>query len=205
MQQLKQELIELGVFASSRNWVPATSGNFSQRINHDEFLITASGPDKGKLAEADFVTVPINENNLSNIKPKPSAETLLHSCIYRLKPEIMAIAHVHSRSSVLVSQHSEQEELLLTNYELLKAIADNKSHQARVRLPIFKNTQQIEDLAQELSSYIEEENPELTAYLIQGHGIYSWGRSMTELKRHLEAYDTLLDLEWERIKLCQGY
>jgi len=205
VQQLRQELIELGAFASARSWVPATSGNFSQRINSAEFIITASGPDKGALTEADFVVVPVQADDLSSIKPKPSAETLLHSQLYRFREDITAVAHIHSRHSVLVSKHSAREELLLSNYELLKAISSNKSHETRVRLPIFKNTQNIEALAREVELYMQEENPELTAYLIEGHGLYTWAQSMTELKRHLEAYDSLLDFEWERIKLCQDY
>ncbi len=195
VQQLKQELIDLGIFAAKRNWVPATSGNFSQRIDQDNFIISASGPDKGSLTLDNFVILPITQDDLSTVQPKPSAETLLHSYLYRFSPKIGAVAHVHSALSVLVSMHSESEELLLTGYELLKAIGSNTSHEVKVRLPIFNNTQDIESLAREVQSYMQEENPDIYAYLIRGHGIYVWGRDVIELRRHLEAFDSLLDYQ----------
>jgi methylthioribulose-1-phosphate dehydratase len=195
VQQLKQELIDLGIFAAKRNWVPATSGNFSQRIDQDNFIISASGPDKGSLTEDNFVILAVDNNNLSDIQPKPSAETLLHSYLYRTSSMIGAIAHVHSPISVVVSTQHKSEELLLTGYELLKAIGSTSSHETKIRLPIFNNTQHIETLAREVQSYMQEENPDIYAYLIRGHGIYVWGRDVVELRRHLEAFDSLLDYE----------
>lgn len=195
VQQLKQDLIDLGIFAAQRAWVPATSGNFSQRIDQDNFIISASGPDKGKLTEDNFVILAVDNNNLSDIKPRPSAETLLHSYLYRFSPKIGAVAHVHSPISVVVSMQHKSEELLLRGYELLKAIGNNTSHEVKIRLPIFNNTQHIESLAREVESYMQEENPDIYAYLIRGHGIYVWGRDVIELRRHLEAYDSLLNYE----------
>ncbi len=203
MQQLKQELIALAAYASSRNWVPATSGNFSQRIDDSSFVITASGGDKGTLTEESFTILEIAENDLTKVKPKPSAETLLHSYLYRLSPEIKAVAHVHSRLSVLLSLYYPGEEILLTGYELLKALADNKSHDVRERLPIFNNTQVIDELAREVESYMREENPEIRGYLIRGHGLYTWGRNIAELRRHLEALDMILDLEWAKLGMVK--
>ncbi len=192
---LKQELIELAQMAAQRNWVPATSGNFSERIDTDKFLVSASGKNKANLSDADFVEVKINDDELSSYKPKPSAETILHSYLYRTNPAINAVAHVHSRNSVLLSLLSEAEELKLSSYELLKAIGDIKTHETTIRVPIFANTQRVEDLAKEVQSYMQEENPDVYAYLIKGHGLYTWGRSITEVQRHLEAFDMIFELE----------
>ena len=57
MERLKQELIELGTFAAERGWLPATSGNLSQRIDDYNFIITSSGCHKGKLTQDNFVIV----------------------------------------------------------------------------------------------------------------------------------------------------
>jgi methylthioribulose-1-phosphate dehydratase len=32
-------------------------------------------------------------------------------------------------------------------------------------------------------------------YLIDGHGLYAWGRDMAEARRHLEAFEFLFDCE----------
>jgi hypothetical protein len=41
----------------------------------------------------------------------------------------------------------------------------------------------------------------LWGYLIDGHGLYTWGRDMTEARRHLEAFEFLLGCELELRKL----
>jgi len=41
----------------------------------------------------------------------------------------------------------------------------------------------------------------LWGYLIDGHGLYAWGRDMPEARRHLEAFEFLLHCELELRKL----
>jgi len=38
-------------------------------------------------------------------------------------------------------------------------------------------------------------------YLIDGHGLYAWGRDMPEARRHLEAFEFLLGCELELRRL----
>ena len=38
-------------------------------------------------------------------------------------------------------------------------------------------------------------------YLIEGHGLYAWGRDMKEARRHLEAFEFLINCELEMRKL----
>ena len=40
-------------------------------------------------------------------------------------------------------------------------------------------------------------------YLIDGHGLYAWGRDMAETRRHLEAFEFLLGCELELRTLKQ--
>ena len=41
----------------------------------------------------------------------------------------------------------------------------------------------------------------LWGYLIDGHGLYAWGRTMAEARRHLEAFEFLFASELELRKL----
>ena len=41
----------------------------------------------------------------------------------------------------------------------------------------------------------------LHGYLIDGHGIYAWGRDMPEARRHLEAFEFLLACELDLLRL----
>ena len=39
--------------------------------------------------------------------------------------------------------------------------------------------------------------------LVRGHGLYVWGRSLDEAKRHLEGWEFLINCELERLKLTR--
>ncbi len=70
---------------SARGWTPATSSNFSQRIDDQHVAITVSGRDKGKLTEADIMVVDLDGNPVATDR-KSSAETLLHTHLYKRFP-----------------------------------------------------------------------------------------------------------------------
>ena len=67
---------------SALGWTPATSSNFSMRMDDRHAAITGSGRDKGRLTEADIMVVDFDGNPVGNDK-RPSAETLLHTQLYR--------------------------------------------------------------------------------------------------------------------------
>jgi methylthioribulose-1-phosphate dehydratase len=43
--------------------------------------------------------------------------------------------------------------------------------------------------------------PAIPGYLLAGHGLYAWGRTPAEARRHLEALEVLLGFEFERRRL----
>ena len=78
----------------ARGWAPATSGNFSVRSG-SHILITPTGLDKSQLAPADLLEID-PEGRVVAGRGKPSAETGLHTVIYREFATARAILHVHS-------------------------------------------------------------------------------------------------------------
>jgi methylthioribulose-1-phosphate dehydratase len=63
-------------------WTPATSSNFSRRLGERHAAITVSGRDKGRLTEADIMVVDFDGQPVAT-GHRPSAETLLHTQLYR--------------------------------------------------------------------------------------------------------------------------
>jgi methylthioribulose-1-phosphate dehydratase len=51
-----------------------------------------------------------------------------------------------------------------------------------------------------VDAWIDSGRP-LHGYLIDGHGIYTWGVDMPETRRHLEAFEFLLGCELDLIQL----
>lgn len=70
----------------AKGWAPATGGNMSVRQDSEFCLLSESGKDKGSLTREDFIQVAIATNHAPSGR-RPSAETGLHTLIYRLFPK----------------------------------------------------------------------------------------------------------------------
>ena len=184
-------LCNAGRFIDSKGWVPATSGNFSARLPNGTIAITTSGKHKGHLQVEDIMLIDANANPLDG--KKPSAETELHTSLYQRYPSINAVLHPHPMNSVLVSKLFNNE-IILADYELLKAFKDIDTHETKIIVPIFPNDQDIPRLAGLIDAYLDTANS-CYGYIIAGHGVYTWGESVNEALRHLEALDYLLACE----------
>jgi methylthioribulose-1-phosphate dehydratase len=185
------ELIEAGRYIHSQGWVPATSGNFSARLSDGRIAITVSGRHKGRLGEDDIMLVDADGRSLDG--RKPSAETLLHSSLYRRYPEAQAVLHPHSPNAILASRLFP-DAIVLEGQELLKALRGIDTHETRITVPIFPNDQNIGRLALKVDEYLQMHG-DSHAYIIAGHGFYTWGGSVAEALCHVEALEFLFDLE----------
>jgi methylthioribulose-1-phosphate dehydratase len=186
-----QQLIEAGHFIDSKGWVPATSGNFSARLPDGTVAITVSGKHKGRLTPDDIML--IDATGVSLDGKKPSAETQLHVSLYNRYSDIQSILHPHSLNATLISRIFKSE-IVLENYELLKALRGITTHESRVVVPVFANDQNIPRLAERVENYLDNHAASY-AYIIAGHGLYTWGVSVQETLRHLEALDFLFECE----------
>lgn len=184
-------ICELGRFIDGKGWVPATSGNFSIRLPDGTIAITVSGKHKGRLKVEDIMLINSDAESLDD--KKPSAETLLHTALYKKLPDVQCVLHPHSINAILVSRVYKHE-LVLENYELLKALSGMTTHECRVVVPIFANDQNIHRLSEKVGDYMNRHSG-CYAYVIAGHGLYTWGASVEDALRHLEALDYLFDCE----------
>ena len=176
-------------------WTPATSSNFSQRLDERHAAITVSGRDKGRLVEADIMVVDF-EGKAVGSDHRPSAETLLHTQLYRRYPEIGCVLHTHSLVQTVASRlFAGTGHVRLEGFELLKAFHGNHTHEMAIDVPVFANTQDMPTLAAQVDALLDRQP--LWGYLIDGHGLYAWGRDMAEARRHLEAFEFLLGCELE--------
>jgi methylthioribulose-1-phosphate dehydratase len=192
----RDQLSELGRYFHSRGWTPATSGNFSVVVDRDplRLLVTVSGTDKGRLQPDDFVVVDAEGRAEPHSEKQASAEVLLHVEIARLfRPH--AIVHTHSVWNTLVSQWDfDRRAVEITDFELQKGLTGVRSHDSVVRLAIFDNTQNMSELAGELRQYAAARSSDVQyGFLIRRHGMYTWGASVDEARRHAEALEFLLE------------
>ena len=181
-----------------QGWSPATSSNYSLRLNEDHAAITRSGRDKGLLEETDIMVVDLDGRPVGD--GKPSAETLLHTQLYRRLPDCGAVLHTHSHASTVLTMHWPANHITLEGYELLKALHGVQTHDTRLTIPVFENSQDIAALAAEVDRAMDAGDAG-HAYLIRGHGLYTWAADIGACYRQLEALETLLAVELDRRRL----
>ena len=194
-----QALCEAAHWCAARGWVPATSGNFSVRDVHAGcFVISRSGLDKGKMTTADLLVLDAAGHVVSG-QGKPSAETALHLVIYRDRPDANAILHVHTVWNTLIgTRFAGASHFRLTGYELLKALDGVATHEHRELVPVLANSQDYSALSTQLAECLAD-NPGAHGVLLSGHGLYTWGSSVSDARRHLEALEFLFEVEGRRI------
>lgn len=188
-------IIDVGHFLNYFNLCPATSGNFSIRVNPEVAAITVSGVHKGELTPDDIMLVNLEGKPYRNSK-KPSAETLLHTAIYALFPDVGAVLHTHSMYGTVLSRLLAPQTALITEgYEMHKALGI-PTHESSVVIHIFENSQDMPALAREVTEYLRE-NPKTLGFLLRGHGLYTWGKNMKEAKIRVEAFEHILESEYK--------
>ncbi|MGE5945846.1 MAG: methylthioribulose 1-phosphate dehydratase [Betaproteobacteria bacterium] len=199
-EQRADAIAEAARELSALGWTPATSSNFSMRIDADHAAITVSGKHKGRLGRDDIMLIDLDGNPVGT-DARPSAETALHTQIYRHWPEVNAVLHTHSRVQSVASRLFAADGVIrLQGWELQKAITGYHTHESVLEIPVFPNTQRMPELVARVDSWLDAGKP-LHAYLIDGHGIYTWGRDMAETRRHLEALEFLLGCELDLKRL----
>ncbi|WP_410870263.1 S-methyl-5-thioribose-1-phosphate isomerase [Nocardia sp. A7] len=186
-----------------RGWMPGTAGNISVRIEQtepgrgDDALITASGLSKGELSADDTVLVAIADTTpRPGQTRKPSAETSIHTAVYRTRPA-GAVVHVHSPFATALATTSARPgdaviPLRISGFELLKGfgLADPST----VVIPVFPNWQQVARIGADIETHLRE-NPDAPPILfITGHGITTWGDTLAQARDRAECLEALCEL-----------
>jgi methylthioribulose-1-phosphate dehydratase len=197
LQSAAESLCATARWCYAQGWVPATSGNFSIRVG-GRILITASGLDKGMLTPDGLLEVD-DSGRVRSGTGKPSAETSLHLVLYRARPDAGAILHVHTVWNTLISARCAARGYVpLEGYEILKGLSGVTTHAHFERVPILENTQDYTALSAKLAAALDG-NPNAHGILLSRHGLYTWGQSVAEARRHLEALEFLFQIEERRL------
>jgi methylthioribulose-1-phosphate dehydratase len=123
---------------------------------------------------------------------KSSTETPIHTAIYDLF-DAGAVLHTHSVGATAFSlRHAKAGSVAFAGLELLKGLAGITTHETSIDVPIFANDQ---DMAR-FSAMIREalRGRQVYGFLIAGHGLYTWGATLRDARRHLEVFEFLFDL-----------
>ena len=171
-----------------------TSGNLSAVVQREplHLAMSPSGVDKGELKPEQLLAIDENARVVSDHSGKPSDETLLHLRIVR-ESGAGAVLHTHSVWNTLLSDlyHAEGG-VTIEGYEMLKGLQGVRTHEHSEWLPIIENSQDMPALAETIAHTLNEHKA-AHGFLLRRHGLYSWGETLAQAKRHIEIFEFLLE------------
>ena len=186
----------------ARGWLLGTSGNLSAVVQRAPLLIamSPSGIDKGELSAENILLVDEDARVVDGSNRKPSDETLLHLEVVKQR-QAGAVLHTHSVWNTILSDlFSDEHGVAIHDYEMLKGLAGIQSHEHREWLPIIPNSQNMRELSVTVRTVLTA-NEDAHGFLLHKHGLYSWGKDLSEAKRHIEILEFLIETVGRTLEL----
>lgn len=171
----------------TRGWMAGTAGNISVRTGATA-AITGSGLSKGELTSRDIVTVRVTDSQLVSGTRRPSAETAIHTAIYRASGA-GAVVHVHPPHATAQSLGAT-ETLRFRGYELIKGLGAVDA----IDIPVFRNHVDVSRIGVDIESYLTEHRDAPPVLVIAGHGITAWGDDLAQARDRAECLEAMCEL-----------
>ena len=119
--QLRELMVSLGDALYRRGYSPGSSGNMSVKLD-DGFLMTPTNSRMGMLEPEKISRLDADGQHIGG--DPPSKEVIVHRAMYRARPEVGAVVHLHSPYCMAVSclQDLDPENALpaLTPYYIMR-------------------------------------------------------------------------------------
>jgi len=116
---LRDQLAHVGSDVVRAGLVVGSGGNLSARLpGGDECWVTASGTWLDRLGPASFARVRIADGCTLPDEPqvRPTSELALHLAVYRARPDVRAIVHLHPQSMLLLDALGVPIRLVTTDH-----------------------------------------------------------------------------------------
>lgn len=183
---IKKEMCEIGKRVYNRGMVAANDGNFSVKLNDNEFLCTPTGVSKGFMTPEYICKVDAQGNVIeANEGFKPSSEIKMHMGVYREREDVKSVVHAHPLYATTFAVSG----MALTQPIMPEAVI------ALGTVPLAKyGTPSTEEIPEAVSEFLQYYD----AVLLENHGALTYGDSL------LGAYHKMESLEFYARLLYQS-
>ena len=120
---LRDQLAHVGYDVVQAGLVCGSGGNLSARIpDEDACWATASGTWLDRLSRNSFATVRVSDGSPATVgtvpagRAEPTSEIALHLALYRARPDINAVIHLHPQTALLLDSLGEQIRIATTDH-----------------------------------------------------------------------------------------
>ncbi len=183
------DVVRYGRLLYEKGLTNGTGGNISARVG-DMMVITPSGSCKGILDQNELVTVDIVSGKA--VSGKPSMETPFHLTVYRNRPDVKGVVHVHPRFCTVLACASVPVDPALTPEGLMVLGR---------RVPLIPYaTPGSDDLAMMLGREVESAD----AFLLESHGAIAVGKELKDAFHRMETLEAHAELQYRLALLRKG-
>ena len=173
-QTAKRDLIQVCHLMYERNYVVASDGNVSLRLDDGRILATPTMTCKGRMTE-DLIAITDLEGRSLNER-RASSELAMHLLIYRERPDVKAVCHAHpphgtafAVAGLAIDQPILSEVILTLGCVPLAAYG----------------TPSTEELTREMQPFVQHHN----ALLLANHGAVAYGADLWQAWDRLETLE----------------
>ena len=187
--EIKKEMCEIGRRVYNRGMVAANDGNFSVKLNDNEFLCTSTGVSKGFMTP-DYICKVDAEGNVlqANKGFRPSSEIKMHMRVYKERPDVKSVVHAHPLYATTFAIAG----IPLTQPIMPEAVI------ALGCVPIAKygtpSTVEIPDAVSEHLQYFD-------AVLLENHGALTYSDSLLNAYHKMESVEFYARLLWQTMQI----
>jgi L-fuculose-phosphate aldolase len=191
---LRDEFVRIGQLMHSRNYVAATDGNLSARLDANHFLVTPSGLSKGFMTPAQMLVIDWDARPVGSARYgvardlKPSSEILLHLEAYRQRPDVRAVVHAHPVNAIALS---------IAGISLARCLIP----EVIVNLGIIPTTEYAMPASAEGAAVIRDIVRRYDALILQRHGSVTVGHDIWEAYLNLEKLENVAEITFKLLLL----
>ena len=184
--EIKKEMCEIGKRVYGRGMVAANDGNFSVKLNDNEFLCTPTGVSKGFMTPEYICKVDAEGNVLQANKGfRPSSEIKMHMRVYKERPDVNSVVHAHP--------------LYATTFAICgKALTEAIMPEAVIALGFVPVAEYGTPSTMEIPDAVSKWLQQVDAVLLENHGALAYSDTL------LNAYHKMESLEFYARLLYQS-
>ncbi|NLT38636.1 MAG: class II aldolase/adducin family protein [Methanomassiliicoccus sp.] len=183
----RKDLADIARLSYERRLTFGSGGNLSLRLDESTILITPSGTIKGLLFPEQIIKVDLGTGKAE--RGRPSMETPFHTGLYRARPDVGAVVHLHPPSCTTMA---------LLGRELRPAITPEGVLVLGQKVPMIGYaTPGSSELAENIVNGLTKDN----AALLKSHGALAVGKDIMEAFARMETmeYIAFLQLRCEEL------
>ena len=165
-----EQLVQYSKLCYERNLVGAAGGNLSVRIpGKNIFLVTASGVSLRDINLENIVVVDGEGNTIEALQGlRPSKEIGFHLAIYKIKPEINAVVHVHPVFTTVYT-------IVRKKVPLCTVSAKLKVKQGAIVPELDPGSKKLQE---QISQAVKQAPADTTVLLMEKHGLVAYSSNL---------------------------